>query len=562
MRKSTFALEIVLALALAVAPGAALVATPASAQAAPARAGSTPSPAGAARPRFVLPNEGDAIPAPLRAALDGVRSEALRAHVAFLASPSLAGRGLGSDGLEAALEYGAAQLALVGVAPYGAADGKGARTFFQPVPMREIREPGGSVEVERRAGETTTRRTFLHGVDVVVPPQTARSVSGPLVFAGYGIRETSPARDDYEGLDVKGKVVVLREGLPPGDAWRTRELVERYAAGDAEERWAAKLETATALGAAAVLAVEASEWAGRLLGNEKPATFAFRSMTEAPAREPLVIRCAPVVLEALLGAPPKAEEPSRPLLAAATLRATALERTGLSRNVVGILPGSDPALKDEAVILGAHADHLGRVDGVIHPGADDNASGVAALLEIARALASAPARPKRTLLFLLWTGEEEDKIGSGHWVRSPLWPLAKTAVYLNFDMVAHPWKAEEIRDLVASAKLPGAETFLAVARPDTFIEPGVASFAPHLGPLLAGAGRAAGLALHLDWTEGVNGGSDYRDFARARVPFVRFFGNFHPDYHRPGDTPASIDPDQVRRVTRLGLATAWLAADR
>ncbi|MBP7677814.1 MAG: M28 family peptidase [Thermoanaerobaculia bacterium] len=156
----------------------------------------------------------------------------------------------------------------------------------------------------------------------------------------------------------------------------------------------------------------------------------------------------------------------------------------------------------------------------------------------------------------------QDKIGSGHWMRNPLWPLSKTAVYLNFDMVAHPWKAEEIRDLVAAAKLPDAETFLAAARPETFIEPGVASFAPDLGPLLARAGSAADLALHLDWTEGVTGGSDYRDFARARVPFVRFFGNFHPDYHRPGDTPASIDPDQVRRVTRLGLATAWLAADR
>lgn len=558
MRKTAF----VPALAIGAVFGGVLAAPPAVAQPSPASAAPATSAADAARPRFVLPKAGEASPAPLRAALDGVRADALRAHVSFLASTPLAGRGLGSDGLEAALEYGAAQLALVGVAPYGAADGKGARTFFQPVPMREIREPGGSVEIERRAGEATARRTFVHGVDVVVPPQPARSVSGPLVFAGYGLRESSPARDDYRGLDVKGKIVVLREGLPPGEAWSSKELVEKYAAGDSEERWAAKLETATALGAVAVLAVEGNDWAARLLGNEKPATFAFRSMTEGPLADPLVARCAPVVLEALLGAPPRAEEAPRALPASATLRATALERTGLSRNVVGILTGSDPALKDEAVVLGAHADHLGRVDGVIHPGADDNASGVAALLEIARAFASSPVRPKRTLVFALWTGEEEDKIGSGHWVRNPLWPLAKTAVYLNFDMIAHPWKAEEIRDLVASAKLPGAEAFLAAARPDTFIEPGVATFAPDLGPLLARAGSAADLALHLDWTGGASGGSDYRDFARARVPFVRFFGNFHPDYHRPGDTPASVDPDQVRRVTRLGLATAWLAADR
>ncbi len=542
--------------------GAALFATPAAERPAAAQPAPASSAAEPARPRFVLPIAGEAVPVPLRAALDGVRSEALRAHVAFLASPPLAGRGLGSDGLEAALEYGAAQLALAGVAPYGAPDAKGGRSWFQPVPMREIREPGGSVEVERRTGEATTRRTFLHGVDVVVPPQPARSVTGPLVFAGFGIRESAPLRDDYKGLDVKGKVVVLREGLPPGEAWAARDLVEKYAAGDAEERWAAKVKTAKALGAAAVVAVEGGAWAERLLGKEKPETFAFRSMTEGPSAEPLVVRCAPVVLEAILGAAPKEDEPSRALPAAATIRATAVEKTGLSRNVVGFLAGGDPALAGEAVVLGAHADHLGRVDGVVHPGADDNASGVATLLELARAFASSPVRPKRTLVFVLWTGEEEDKIGSGHWVRSPLWPLAETAVYLNFDMVAHPWRPEEIRDLVTGAKLPDADAFLAAARPDTFLEPGVASFAPELGPLLARAGSAAGLALHLDWTEGVSGGSDYRDFARARVPFVRFFGSFHPDYHRPGDTPASVDPDQIRRVARLGLATAWLAADR
>ena len=545
------------ALAPGLALAGALLAAPGAAQPAPSAAAAKD-----ARPEFVLPKGDEALPAPLRAALDGVSAGALRAHVAFLASPALAGRGLGSDGLEAALEYGAAQLALAGVAPYGVPGAKGERSWFQPVPMREIREPGGSVEVERKAGETTARRTFVHGVDVVVPPQPARSVSGPLVLAGYGIRETSPARDDYRGLDVKGKVVVLREGLPPGEAWTSKELVEKYAAGDAEDRWAAKVKAAKALGAAAVLAVEGGAWAERLLGKEKPETFAYQSMTEARSAEPLVVRCAPVVLEVLLDAAPKPEEPSRALPVSATLRATAVERTGLTRNVVGVLPGSDPSLKDEAVVLGAHADHLGRVGGVIHPGADDNASGVAALLEIARAFASSPVRPKRTLVFALWTGEEEDKIGSGHWVRSPLWPLSKTAVYLNFDMVAHPWKEEEIRDLVAGAKLADAEAFLAAARPDSFIEPGVASFAPDLGPLLARAGSAVGLALHLDWTEGVSGGSDYRDFARARVPFVRFFGNFHPDYHRPGDTPASIDPDPIRRVARLGLAAAWLAADR
>ncbi len=525
----------------------------------------TPVPAPAAapeRPRFLLPDPGAEVAPSLRAALDGLRAGSLRAHVGFLASPALEGRGLGSPGLEAALEYAAAQLALAGALPFGAQDGTGAPVWFQPVPVREIREPGGSVEVERRAGEASLRRSFVHGVDVVVPPQPARSVTAPVVFAGWGLRESAVGRDDWRGLDVKGKVVVLREGLPPGEAFRTKELRAKYAEGDAEERWAEKVKTARSLGAAGVLAVEGEEWASRVAETEKPPAFAFRSVVEPDPAEPLVVRCGPVVLEALLGAAPRADEAPRALTAVATIRATAAERLGLSRNVVGILTGSDPALKSEAVVLGAHADHLGRIDGVVHPGADDNASGVAALLEIARALASMPARPKRTVVFAVWTGEEEDKIGSGHWVRNPLWPLARTVAYLNFDMVAQPWKDEEIRALVTGANPPGAEAFLAKARPESFFEPGLASFAPHLGPLLARAGSASGLALHLDWTEGVNGGSDYRDFARARVPFVRFFGNFHPAYHSPADEPGRIDGEQLRRVARLGLATAWFLADR
>ncbi|MFN7986711.1 MAG: M20/M25/M40 family metallo-hydrolase [Thermoanaerobaculia bacterium] len=540
----------------------ALLAAGAAASAAPPAA-PVPAPKDASAD-FVLPGPAEPLPAPARSAVDGLRAEALAAHVRFLASPALEGRGLGTPGLDAALEYAAAQLALAGVAPFGSpgADGK-RRSWFQPVPMREIREPGGLVELERRSGETREVRTFRHGVDVVVPVQPARSVAAPVVFAGYGIRETTPARDDYRGLDVKGKVVVLREGLPPGEEWKTKALRAKWADGEAGERWAEKAKLAKALGAAGVLAVEGEEWTARLTGKEKPETFAFRQVEEGPNREPLLVRGAPAVLEALLGAAPTPDEAPRAMPGVvATLRATSVERLGLTRNVVGVLPGSDPKLRDEAVVLGAHADHLGRVDGVIHPGADDNASGTATLLEIARAFASAPVRPKRTLVFAVWTGEEEDKIGSSHWVRSPLWPLAKTVAYLNFDMVAHPWLASEIRTLVAEAGLPDAEGILARTKPEEFLEPGVATFAPDLGPILARAGRTTGLTLHLDWTEGVHGGSDYKAFATARVPFVRFFGNFHPAYHEPGDTAESIDPEQVRRVARIGLAAAWLLADR
>jgi Zn-dependent M28 family amino/carboxypeptidase len=245
-----------------------------------------------------------------------------------------------------------------------------------------------------------------------------------------------------------------------------------------------------------------------------------------------------------------------------TLRASGSERLAWSRNVIGVLVGSDPKLREEAVVIGAHMDHLGRSGDVVFPGSDDNASGVSALIEIARAFAALPARPRRTVVFAFWTGEEEGKFGSGHYLRHPSWPLARTAVYINLDMIGHPWLPEEMRKLVADTGLPGGEAFLAKVDPKDFAEPGLPFDSPHIEAALRWAGPATGMALHLDHTDGTHGGSDYRDFARARVPFIRFFGNFFPGYHEKGDTPANLDPAQVQRMARLAFATAWQLADR
>ena len=147
-------------------------------------------------------------------------------------------------------------------------------------------------------------------------------------------------------------------------------------------------------------------------------------------------------------------------------------------------------------------------------------------------------------------------------MRHPAWPLDRTPAYLNLDMIGHPWKAEEIKTLVADTRLENGAAFLAAVRPADFIELGVAASAPQLGPVLAQAARASGLALHLDRTDGKRGGSDYRAFARKGVPFVRFFGNFFDGYHEPIDTPDRLDAGQVLKMARLALASAWLLADR
>jgi len=511
---------------------------------------------------FVAPEAGRTLPPPLAAAVAGLAAPSLAAHVRYLASPALEGRGLGSRGLDAAAEYAAASLAHAGIPPL-------ASGYFQTVPLREISGLGGRVTVERALAGARSSRTFASGVDCLFDEQAPRTLDAPVVFAGYGVREPGLGRDDYRGLDVRGRIVLVLAGVPAGNAWQKPELLTRYASADEDERWEVKVETAHALGAIAVLGVEGDEFAARDLAKAPRETRFFLPYDEtgADAAAPLV-RVSAAVADALLAAAGLDHASARsatPRLipgVTAAVQVTGNETLAASRNVVGVLSGSDSTLRGDAIVLGAHIDHLGRVGDTVYPGADDNASGTSALIEIARALAAMPARPKRTVVIAFWTGEEEGKLGSGYYVRHPLWPLARTAAYLNLDMIGHPWSMEEIRKLVAESALPDGDAFLAKVKPADFVEPGLPAGAPELDEALRSAAGAAGLALHFDRTDGLHGGSDYREFARAHVPFVRFFGNFFPAYHQPGDTADALDATQVQRVARLALATAWLLAER
>jgi hypothetical protein len=512
-------------------------------------------------------------PAPVAAALEGITAQALGARIRFLAAPALEGRGLGSRGLDAALEYAASSLALAGIPPLagagaeaGADASAGARypRYFQPVPLREITGAGGELAVETQWGDALTRRVFASGVDAILEAAPLRTITAPAVFAGYGIREPGLGHDDYAGLDVRGKIVVVRRGTPDGEAWKAAALRGRYDPDDADDRWDAKRETAQALGALALVGLEGDGFAARLAERDAVLTTWWLPADVASAPIP-VVRVSPLAAAALLGAESAAAPAAaaRPLPGATvTLRTTGTERAVVSRNVLGVLAGSDATLRDEAVVIGAHVDHLGRTGDTIFPGADDNASGTAALLEIARAFAALPERPRRTVIFAFWTGEEEGKFGSGYWVRHPGWPLARTRAYVNLDMIGHPWLREEIEKLVSDARLPDGAAFLAAVKTADFAEPGLPPDAPELEAALRWAGPVSGMALHLDRTDGTRGGSDYRDFARARVPFLRFFGNFFPAYHEPGDTAEALDPAQVQRMARLAFAAAWHLAAR
>jgi hypothetical protein len=473
--------------------------------------------------------------------LAGLETAPITQHLAFLTNPQQEGRGLGTRGLEATARYLEQQLKGAGWSPLGT-------SFRQAVPLREVRPEGGFIRLASRSGSIT----FRAGRNAVLPAIAPGTLSGQAVFVGFGIQEPLLNHDDFRGIDLRGKVVVFLDGCPPGQAWLTPSLVEKYTSPRPADRYDSRLALLEKLGAKAAIALEEG-LDRRLAEGKEPALPYF-----------LAARGVPVS-----GEPPLARvsltEDLRTLALAggsgtATLSIRGRVRVLRSCNVLGRLVGAAPALRQEAILLGAHMDHLGMPGGVLHPGADDNASGVAALLELTRVLSLSPIRPRRTLLVAFWTGEEEGKFGSGHYTRQPRWPLARTKAYLNLDMIGHPWTASDLRALVADAK--GPKAFLEGLEPAQFAESGLSPAHPEFRPILAEAGHGTGMSLHLDWTDGKNGGSDYRDFARLDVPFVRFFGSYFPDYHKPGDTLDKLDPEQVKRMARLVLATAWLLADR
>ena len=201
--------------------------------------------------------------------------------------------------------------------------------------------------------------------------------------------------------------------------------------------------------------------------------------------------------------------------------------------MIGVLPGHDPARASEAVVVGAHYDHLGRAGGAVYPGADDNASGTAVVLELARAFAAAGGAP-RTLVFVLFSGEEIGLLGSRHYVRNPTVPIERTVAMINLDMVGRLGD----RPLGVGGVATGGG----------------------LKTVVDDVGRQ--LSLALADREAPGGGSDHAPFYGAGVPVLFFHTGAHPDYHRPSDTADKIDADGLARVAAVATRVIEEVAGR
>lgn len=436
--------------------------------------------------------------------------------VETLAAPGMKGRLSGTEGYRRAADWVVSEVRRAGL--------------VAPDEFRDYRQPfeHGLGGVERASFTVYPLQAEKDGkpAEAVLLEDFAPMVNGgsgdvnaELVFVGFGFNAPGQGRDDYAGVDVKGKVVIALRGEPETGEWKDHRAS------------AARTLAATRMGAAAFLLVDSAvtstsisvsrqipeamlseAFADRLLAGQK--------LTVAELRKVLV----------------KGGTASFPTGRQVRYTVKGLAwRDVTTHNVVAVLPGSDPASRGEYVVVGAHLDHIGDWPR-LNPGADDNASGAATLLEVARAAASLEIRPRRSLVFVWFAAEELGLLGAGHFASHPPAGLAKCVAVLNLDML-------------------GVGTGLYVAGGDNFpqiraaLEQSRDRFAP--GFLLR-SGRIRG-----------EGRADHAPFFEKGIPAVSLFssGGEHHGYHTPDDTVYRIAPKPMESAGRTVLGAAWALAD-
>jgi hypothetical protein len=479
-----------------------------------------------------------------------IEPDRLLEHIKFLASDDLRGRGNGTDGLERAADYIARTFKDGGLEP-GGKDG----TWFQPFELIAGLSVGRdnqlTIEHKGRRVSLTLGSTYYPlaaraNEDVNVA--SAKLDALPLVFAGYGLVVPGAAGyDDYAQVDVKNKAVLIFSHEP-----QERDSNSRLngARPMPQTSLAAKAAAARSRGARALLVV------GDPSHQTDEAEYSlFAADPDAEDVVIPVLRISRTEMKPLLdawgldglarGIDRDLVPRSAPLAGATVNYVEHLAKNRRTvRNVIAVVPGSDPAKSKEAIVIGAHYDHVGiggrlsvtrELTGQIHNGADDNASGTAAIMEIGRTVMQQRARFPRTVVLIAFAGEERGLLGSEHYADAPLVPIESTIAMINLDMVGRARGGVDVSGLELS---------------------------PSIEEDLRAAVKAAGNVLEIRRQGPGAGRSDDSSFIDKRIPAINFFTGFHPDYHRPSDDWEKIDAAGTRQVATLALELAARLAAR
>jgi aminopeptidase YwaD len=454
----------------------------------------------------------------------------LQEHVSYLASEALEGRRTGTAGATDAARYIAGEFEKLGLRP-------GTTRYLQTFPYVGRVELGKNNVLSVKGGEILNLRVGEDWMPLGISANQTLILTG-VVFAGHGITANEANHNDYKSTYSKNQVAVIQKGTPDGDNPHGRFTT----AGQLRFKVAA----AQSAGVGALLIVSSEDD----LKNDALARLRYDNAGLAGIPVALISKQAAEKLA-------NAKEIS--------LTTDVVRAEVPAYNVVGVLEGSDPVLKNENIVIGAHYDHLGRGGegslasraGEIHHGADDNASGTAGVIELARIFSSQRPKPKRTLVFIAFGGEEEGLLGSNYYVNHPLVPLDKTIAMINMDMIGRMkdrklviggvGTAKEWRQLITQANM--SEKMNIAANSGAPAPKGVPIVVSANGrPIMTVDPNGA---FELTLNEDGYGPSDHSSFYSKQVPVLFFWTGTHNDYHKPSDTFDKINYNDEVRILRL-----------
>ncbi|MDQ3133335.1 MAG: M28 family peptidase [Acidobacteriota bacterium] len=500
------------------------------------------------------------LPAASRAAAERITASRLSEFLHVVASDEMEGRDTPSPGLDMTAQYLVSHLTRWGLKPAGD-DG----TFYQRIKLTRRKVGQGATKVDFDG------RALKFGEDYLAD-RTTGAGEGELVYAGHGWVVKSKKIDAFQGLDVRGRVVIISGGQLPGGLSRT-DLK-----GEPGEDWQDPEFYARKHGAVALVVVPRANdyerwWRVRTASMERGGWEVEKF--DAPEERSGLPRIYPstALLKSLFaGERLSGEEVLKHTNEGTTGAAFALaaskrlkldvkatQETATTQNVVAVLEGSDPRLKQEYVAVGAHYDHVGKglpVKGdAIYNGADDDGSGTVAVLSMAEAFAQGP-RPKRSIIFVWHAGEEKGLWGSRYFTLFPTVPLDRIVAQINIDMIGR-------------SKQPGDTTPAngSLSGPDEIYVIGSKMMSTELGAL---SERVNGAYLNLSFNYKYDDPadpnrfffrSDHFSYAAKGIPIIFYFDGVHEDYHRPSDTVDKIDFRKMEKVTRTVFITASELAD-
>jgi hypothetical protein len=533
-----------------------------------------------------LPQTGlpETVPDRMKAGFESIRSLDSASYLTFISSEELEGRDTPSKGQAIARRYIESLYRTWGIIPMGDSAGSG-RSYEQRIPLViKTYGPGTSLELISPAAiqEYVSDRDF----SFVMGADFAGTIEGPAVFAGYGVSAPDLGYDDFAGIDVRNKIVLVAAGRPggkrPDSPFNSRDNWARFEGRRTPAENCARLLAGK--GAAALIVADDSldrlvsphgyKSGGRIMSSSNRVFSPALSVVD-----PMVptFWVSMRIAEAAFRAAPKsfAEtiqkidmdlKPASIDLAGLRVRIKVEmdQKISACGNLLGMIEGADPELRREYVVIGAHLDHVGiNKEGYVFPGADDDGSGSVGVLQIAKALAANPEKPKRSILFAHWTGEEKGLVGSRYFLRFPPVPLKDIAAYINLDMISHDSALREFQEEAETFHLSKEEIDRIQGDPKKLLLAYVSLPSPDFRALIMNTNSAfVGLDLIPLASFPMLGNSDHYFFAVKRIPSVFFFTGSNETTHSPLDTVERINAEKMAQVVRLAYLLAFATADQ